>query len=133
LRDARPALSAPREPGPGISLDTRRFHPGNRRRALNLAADRAFKRHRTTVKPFEVPTSLMTEGVFALSRNPMYLGMVLVLFGLALFLGTLTPFLICIGFGVLLDYRFIRAEERMLADQFAAEWRSYSARVRRWI
>ncbi|MGO9700690.1 MAG: methyltransferase family protein [Xanthobacteraceae bacterium] len=100
---------------------------------LNLLADRAFKRHRTTVKPFEVPTSLMTDGVFALSRNPMYLGMVLILFGLALFLGTLSPFLICVGFAILVDYRFIRVEERMLADQFGTEWRAYSSRVRRWI
>jgi len=101
--------------------------------ALNLVADRAFKRHNTTVKPFEVPTSLMTEGVFTLSRNPMYLGMLLILIGLALLLGTLAPFLICVGFAILLDYRFIQVEERVLSDQFGAEWSGYRAAVRRWI
>jgi len=101
--------------------------------ALNLAADRAFKRHETTVKPFEVSTNLVTEGVFRLSRNPMYLGMVLILFGVALFLGALTPFAVCAAFGLLMNYRFVRIEERMLADKFGAEWRRYSAHTRRWV
>lgn len=101
--------------------------------ALNLVADRAFKCHRTTVKPFQVSTSLVTEGVFTLSRNPMYLGMVLILVGFALFLGTLTPFAVCVVFAVFLQYRFIRVEERMLSDTFGTEWQSYRARVRRWI
>jgi len=101
--------------------------------ALNLAADRAFKRHQTTVKPFEVSASLITEGVFRVSRNPMYLGMVLVLLGFAIVLGTLAPFAVYAAFAVLLHYRFVRTEERMLADKFAADWRAYSAQVRRWI
>src|SRR6202158_1839798 len=52
--------------------------------ALNLAAKRAFKRHQTTVKPFEVSMSLISEGVFRVSRNPMYLGMVLIVLGFAI-------------------------------------------------
>lgn len=47
--------------------------------ALNLLADRAFKKHDTTVKPFEESTALATTGVFQVSRNPMYLGFVLIL------------------------------------------------------
>lgn len=101
--------------------------------ALNLAADRAFKRHQTTVKPFELSTSLITEGVFRVSRNPMYLGMVLILLGLAIVLGTLTPFAVCAAFAVLLHYRFVRTEERMLAEKFGADWRAYRGQVRRWI
>jgi protein-S-isoprenylcysteine O-methyltransferase Ste14 len=101
--------------------------------ALNLVADRDFKRRQTTVKPFEVSTSLLTEGVFKLSRNPMYLGMVLILVGAALLLGTLSPFAVCAAFALLLRYRFVRVEERMLADKFGADWQNYSARVRRWI
>jgi protein-S-isoprenylcysteine O-methyltransferase Ste14 len=45
--------------------------------ALNILADLALKRHQTTVKPFEPSTGIVTEGVFRLSRNPMYLGMAL--------------------------------------------------------
>jgi Phospholipid methyltransferase len=60
---------------------------------LNLAADRAFKELGTTVRPFERSSALATGGVFRLSRNPMYLGMVLMLIGVgvALLLGALSP------------------------------------------
>jgi protein-S-isoprenylcysteine O-methyltransferase Ste14 len=101
--------------------------------ALNLAADQAFKRQRTTVKPFEVPTSLVTDGVFTLSRNPMYLGMVLFLFGLAMLLGALSPFAVVIGFAVLLHYWFVVVEEQMLAERFGEAWLNYRQKVRRWI
>lgn len=101
--------------------------------ALNIAADRAFKRHATAVKPFQPSTSLVTEGVFGLSRNPMYLGMILILFGVSLLLGALTPFAMCVAFALLMHYRFVRVEERMLAEQFGAEWQRYRARVRRWV
>ena len=60
--------------------------------ALNLLADGAFKRRRTTVKPFEESSALVTEGVFRITRNPMYLGFVLILLGIALGLGSLVPF-----------------------------------------
>lgn len=101
--------------------------------ALNLAADRAFKRHMTTVKPFEASSSLITEGVFAASRNPMYLGMTAILLGEAVLLGALTPFAVCAAFALVMHQRFIRVEERMLAERFGAEWQSYCARVRRWL
>jgi protein-S-isoprenylcysteine O-methyltransferase Ste14 len=100
---------------------------------LNLAADHAFKLHATTVRPFEVSTSLVTDGMFRLSRNPMYLGMVLILLGIAVVLGALTPFAVVAAFALLMHYRFVRIEERMLADRFGAEWQCYSARVRRWV
>jgi len=101
--------------------------------ALDLAASRALKRHQTTIKPFEVSTSLVTEGVFGVSRNPIYLGMILILIGVALLLGALTPFVVCAAFAVLLHYRFVRIEERMLAERFGPEWRRYTACVRRWV
>lgn len=59
--------------------------------ALNISADRMFKQHKTTVKPFEESTSLVTDGVFRFSRNPMYLGMVLILSGVVLLAGSTTP------------------------------------------
>ncbi len=100
---------------------------------LLLKANRAFERHDTTVKPFETSSTLVTDGVFRISRNPMYLGLVLVLFGIALLLGTLSPFLALIGFTVLLDRRFVSVEERMLEETFGEGFRAYRQRVRRWI
>ena len=59
---------------------------------FNLFADQRFKTNATTVKPFEKSSTLVTSGVFGISRNPMYLGMVLILLGIALLLGSATPF-----------------------------------------
>ena len=101
--------------------------------ALNVAADREFKRHQTTVKPFERSSALVTAFPFSLSRNPMYLGITLMLLGVALLLGTLSTLLPTVVFPVLMDLRFIRVEERMLTDEFGTEWESYSAGVRRWV
>lgn len=100
---------------------------------LNLLADRVFKTHDTTVKPFERPSHLMTGGVFAISRHPMYLGMVLILGGFAVLLGTFTPFIVVLAFAALLDLRFVRVEELMLAETFSDEWQLYRRRVRRWL
>ena len=101
--------------------------------ALNLLADGAFKRVQTTVQPFEESSQLVTGGVFRVSRNPMYLGMVLVVAGVALLLGTAGPWLAAAGLAVALDRAFIGPEERMLAATFGQEWESYRRRVRRWI
>jgi protein-S-isoprenylcysteine O-methyltransferase Ste14 len=100
---------------------------------LNLIADRAFKTTGTTVKPFQESSALVTGGVFRLSRHPMYLGIVLIILGIACLLGSLTPFVVVPLLGFLLDRRFIRVEERMLEETFGAAWLEYKARVRRWI
>ena len=101
--------------------------------ALVLIGARTVRRHGTTIKPFQVSSSLVQSGVFGVSRNPIYVGMIALLIGLALLLGTLSPFAVCIAFALLLRYRFVRVEEKMLAERFGAEWQDYSARVRRWL
>ena len=100
---------------------------------LNLAADQAFKKHKTTVKPFEESNVLVTEGVFRISRHPMYLGMVLILMGVALLLGSVTPFAVVAVLAVVFDRVFITAEERMLKQNFEEQYGEYRKRVRRWI
>ena len=62
--------------------------------ALNVWADRLFKRAGTWLKPFDPSSSLVLNGPFLFSRNPMYLGMVLVLAGIAVALGGATPWLV---------------------------------------
>jgi len=100
---------------------------------LNLAADRQFKQQETTVKPFERSTSHITTGVYQISRNPMYLGFVLILLGIGILLGSLSPLLVVPPFGVLLEVVFIRAEERKMAAEFGQAWHIYKEQVRRWI
>jgi protein-S-isoprenylcysteine O-methyltransferase Ste14 len=100
---------------------------------MNLSADRAFTRARTTVKPFEVSSALIQDGVFRLSRNPMYLGFTAILLGVAMLLGSISPFIVTLAFPPLIDAVFIRTEERMLEAKFGDEWRRYQSRVRKWI
>lgn len=100
---------------------------------VNLVADKAFKKANTTVKPFEESTALITGGVFRISRNPMYLGFVLILVGIAVLIGSLSPFFVVLAFAVLMDVLFIRAEERMLHETFGQAWVEYKKKVRRWI
>lgn len=100
---------------------------------LNLIADRYFKKVGTTVKPFEKSTVLITDSVFKISRHPMYLGMVLILTGLAILLGTLTPFWVVIAFYLVMDTVFIKAEERMMEETFGLQYQAYRKKVRKWM
>jgi protein-S-isoprenylcysteine O-methyltransferase Ste14 len=100
---------------------------------LNLLADKDFKRFNTTVKPFEYSTKLVTNGIFSLSRNPMYVGMVIFLLGESILFGSLFSFLITIIFMFLMYYIFIKVEENMLLEIFGSEYSEYKNKVRRWI
>lgn len=100
---------------------------------INLEADGAFHKANTTVKPFVESSVLVTKGVFRISRNPMYLGFVFILIGIAVLLGSMTPWVIILAFAILLDRMFITVEERMLAEKFGAEWTEYKRRTRRWL
>ena len=100
---------------------------------LNLAADSALKKHGTTVRPFEDATTLVTTGVYRYSRNPMYLGMMLILVGVALLMGSMTPCVIVPGFAVVIARVFVKPEETLLAKQFGQNWETYRDSVRRWL
>lgn len=100
---------------------------------INILADSAFKKQETTVKPFEESKTLIMSGVFRISRHPMYIGFVLILIGLAVLMGTLTPYLVIVVFAFLMDFIFIRGEERMLEETLGENWLKYKKKVRRWI
>ena len=100
---------------------------------LNLLADQAFKKHNTTVKPFEESSALITDGVFKITRNPMYLGMILILLGVAMLLGSAAPFVVILVLAALLDLVFIAPEEQNLDVTFGDRFREYRRRVRKWI
>ncbi len=100
---------------------------------LNLFANAALKNKHTTVKPFQKSTALITTGVYPISRHPMYLGMILILLGLAILMGSVSPLMVIPVFGVMLERIFISSEEGMLGEQFGAAWSSYKHRVRKWI
>ena len=100
---------------------------------LNLVADRALKKHKTTVKPSEESTALITRGPYAISRHPMYLGFAMILVGVAVLMGSLTPYTIVSLFVLLMELIFIRSEERMLKAKFGLQWLVYKTYVGRWM
>jgi protein-S-isoprenylcysteine O-methyltransferase Ste14 len=100
---------------------------------LALWAVRLFAQAGTTIDPFKESTALVVRGPYELTRNPMYVGMVAVLVGIAVLLGSLSPWIVIPLFVALIDVRFIRAEEAALDRMFGARYRTYKARVRRWL
>lgn len=100
---------------------------------INLAADKAFHVVSTTVKPFESSSALVRDGVFGVTRHPMYLGFALILLGEALLFGSLTPFVVVVAFVIMMDRMYIVKEEGMLAEDFGDVWTSYAAKTRRWL
>jgi protein-S-isoprenylcysteine O-methyltransferase Ste14 len=99
---------------------------------INLAADRAIHLAHTTVKPFEAPTTLITDGVYGFTRNPMYLGFAAILIGVAMLLAAWIAVVVVIAFVGLMHGMFIRHEEESLARNFGKAWGGYERRVRPW-
>jgi protein-S-isoprenylcysteine O-methyltransferase Ste14 len=101
--------------------------------AVTVIGAGQFRRAGTNIKPFTKSTVLVTTGVFRYSRNPMYVGMLFALLGIALLLGSLTPFLVVPLCARLIAVRFVAIEERDMASQFGREYLDYQSRVRRWL
>jgi protein-S-isoprenylcysteine O-methyltransferase Ste14 len=96
-------------------------------------AARMFDRAGTPIRPFERSTVLVTGGLYRYTRNPMYLGLTLILLGVWLLLGTASALLPIAVFIWVIQEGFIRGEERFLDAIFGEQYRGYKSRVRRWI
>jgi protein-S-isoprenylcysteine O-methyltransferase Ste14 len=91
-----------------------------------------FRRSETTLNPFGESAALVQDGLYRYSRNPMYLGMLLILAGAAVWLGHVLPFAALPVFVAVVSRQNIRHEERALEAQFGDAYRAYRQRVRRW-
>jgi protein-S-isoprenylcysteine O-methyltransferase Ste14 len=100
-----------------------------------IAARVTLDRAQTTWHPTspERTSSLVTTSAYRLSRNPMYLGMLLGLVGWAVLLASPLALIVCGGFALYVDRFQIRPEERMLSTLFGHEYREYAMHVRRWL
>ena len=100
-----------------------------------LAGVWQFRRARTTVNPLapQRATAVVSTGLYAYTRNPMYLGMALVLLGWAVVLSVLSAYLVVPLFVAYITRYQIRPEERALQELFGREYTQYMARVRRWL
>jgi protein-S-isoprenylcysteine O-methyltransferase Ste14 len=101
--------------------------------ALMVVAIAQMTARRTTVIPRRDPSALMTNGVFGLSRNPIYLADAMILTGAILWWDAVLALPLVASFVSVIQARFIKDEEARLTAAFGPEFDLWAARVRRWI
>ena len=94
---------------------------------------KTFRKRGTTHRPGEKPSVLVTTGLFRYTRNPIYLGFLLVSIGFAIYMAAITAFASPILFFIAIDGTVIPKEEAILLQVFGKDYIEYKARVRRWI
>jgi protein-S-isoprenylcysteine O-methyltransferase Ste14 len=100
---------------------------------LVVLARREFARFSQPTDPGHPTSKVVKTGVFAISRNPLYLGGALVFFGLALALNMLWTLILLLLSIILCHYILIIPEEQYLAAKFGDEYKEYTASVHRWL
>jgi protein-S-isoprenylcysteine O-methyltransferase Ste14 len=101
--------------------------------ALAAGSARAFHLAGTSVVPGEPSTALVTYGPYKITRNPIYIGFILVYFGLAIVLTSAWVLLLLVPVLVILQRGVVEREEVYLEGQFGAAYRKYKAKVPRWL
>jgi protein-S-isoprenylcysteine O-methyltransferase Ste14 len=92
-----------------------------------------FQKNNVAICPTAHTAHLLTGGVYRISRNPMYLGMVSMLLGLAVYAGTPPFYFAAIGYFAVLNFVFCPYEEAKLISTFGQDFLNYKAKVRRWM
>jgi protein-S-isoprenylcysteine O-methyltransferase Ste14 len=100
---------------------------------LNVWSVGLLRKRKTTIEFNQAPIRLVTEGPFRISRNPIYLGGLILSLGMALFLGSLSTFVFPILLFIILDRYYIPKEENILEKTFGNAYRTYKLCVRRWV
>lgn len=100
---------------------------------LILVAAGLFKWRKTTINPFGEPVMVVREGVYRFSRNPMYLGMLLLLIGLGIWLGNILALLVTPVFVWVMNRWYIVGEEQLMESRFGEHYLAYRRHVRRWL
>ena len=96
---------------------------------------RLFKMKKTSINPVnpKVASSLVVSGLFKFSRNPMYCGMLFLIFGISIIINIIGGFFISTFFILYMNRYQIIPEEEALVDLFGADYKNYKERVRRWV
>lgn len=100
---------------------------------LNIQAWFLFVKDKTTQNPYKIPNKFVTKEVYRISRNPMYLGMLIVLIGASVISGSIIAFIFPIIFLIIIDWFFIPTEEKNMEKKFGKRYLEYKSKVRRWI
>ena len=101
--------------------------------AVLLVAWLQFKKANTAIPPTAESTLIVTSGIYRYTRNPMYLGMLLMMLGAAFFMGTIPAMLGPFVFFLIIDKVFIPFEEQDLQSSFGNEYKEFLSTTRRWL
>lgn len=100
---------------------------------ISAAGKNRFQRVRTNVFTFEEPGEMVTDGLYGISRNPMYLGLVLAGLGAALVSATLSGLILSALFAAIVRFWYIAHEERAMRGKFGERYDDYCQQVGRWL
>jgi protein-S-isoprenylcysteine O-methyltransferase Ste14 len=102
---------------------------------ISLSGIISFRLAKTSIHPlqFDSVSAFVESGIYSITRNPMYLGLVITLLGWAYFLSNIIPFVFIPLFIAYMDYFQIRNEEAALNAKFGKKFSKYRQKVRRWI
>jgi protein-S-isoprenylcysteine O-methyltransferase Ste14 len=92
-----------------------------------------FRKANTGAIPFSESTALVTDGIYRYTRNPMYLGMALILAAVAIRMGSVAAWLPVVFFVFIINRQFVRNEEIFLTAIYGDAFRDYCRKVRRWV
>ncbi|RLC65926.1 MAG: hypothetical protein DRH97_07330 [Chloroflexi bacterium] len=84
-------------------------------------------------EPMQRPSSLVLDGPYRFTRNPIYFGCLLIMLGLVIVWSSIVTALLLIVVYVIFRFVFIRREEIILEEEFGEEYREFKKRVRRWV
>ena len=100
---------------------------------LGIAAFLEFRKERTTLDPHGSVKQVVTSGIYRFTRNPIYMGFLLMVIGLPLNSGLYWGIILAPFYALVMNRLIIRHEEAYLEKKFGKAYTSYTARVRRWL
>jgi protein-S-isoprenylcysteine O-methyltransferase Ste14 len=100
---------------------------------LDSLAAGQMRRHQTAVEPWKGATTLLTNGLFGFSRNPIYLGFTVTYLGFAVAMDAPLAIALILPCLFVIDRLVIPREEAHLSAVFGAEYETYRQKVRRWL
>ena len=100
---------------------------------FGLGAFVEFQKAQTTLDPHGSTTQLVTSGIYRFSRNPIYLGLLLFVIGLPLYVGSYWGIVVAPVYIFLMNHLVIQHEEVYLERKFGEVYTGYQSRVRRWV
>lgn len=92
-----------------------------------------FRKNKTPIIPGKKPTFVVAQGPYKFTRNPMYLSVTVVLFGISFYIGNLLGFAAPLVFFLIMNSVFVPFEEKLMEKLFNKKYLDYKKKVRRWL